>query len=58
VRRPTRTVRVDLQTHADLRRLASEWSAQLGMRLSVADVVRMGVTLLALRRRRMNRRRA
>lgn len=56
MRRPTRTVRVDLQTHADLRRLASEWSAQLGMRLSVADVVRMGVTLLALRRR-TNRRR-
>jgi hypothetical protein len=40
-------VTVDLQTYADITRMASAWSTVTGFRISRTDVVRMGLTLLA-----------
>jgi hypothetical protein len=46
MRRPTATVRIDLETHDQLADLAELWSERWSMHVSMADVVRMGVSLL------------
>jgi Arc/MetJ-type ribon-helix-helix transcriptional regulator len=46
MRNPSRTVRVDLQTHQQLQDLAERYSVQWGLHVSIADVVRMGLTLI------------
>jgi hypothetical protein len=45
-RKPTKTVRVDLDSHEDLKRLAVMYAADWSRHVSVVDVVRMGITLL------------
>jgi len=45
-RKPTKTVRVDLDSHEDLKRLAAMYAADWSRHVSVVDVVRMGITLL------------
>lgn len=45
-RKPTKTVRVDLDSHEDLKRLATMYAAEWSRHVSVADVVRMGITVL------------
>lgn len=47
-RKQTRTVRVDLRTHEDLTLLAERYAGILKQHVSIADAVRMGVSLLAL----------
>jgi hypothetical protein len=37
---------VDLQTHQQLQDLAERYSVQWGLHVSIADVVRMGLTLI------------
>jgi len=44
-RKPTTTVRVDLDSHIELRRLARLYQKEWGRYISIADVVRVGITL-------------
>ena len=44
--RPTRTVRVDEPTHRQLHELAERYRREWGRHVSLADLVRMGLTLL------------
>jgi Arc/MetJ-type ribon-helix-helix transcriptional regulator len=46
-RRPTKTVRVDMQTHDDLKALASKYRQASGRYHSLADMIRIGLTLSA-----------
>lgn len=41
-----RCVRVDSKTHAELQRIAREYARRWGRHVSLADAVRMGLTLL------------
>lgn len=47
-KKPTRTIRVDLRTHEDLALLARRYAGILRQHVSIADAVRMGVSLLAM----------
>lgn len=47
MRKPSTTIRVDVQSREELRRLAREYSRMWGRHVSLADLVRMGITLLA-----------
>lgn len=46
MRHPSRTVRIDPQTHAALRDLTIRYRLAWRRHVSIADIVRMGVTLL------------
>lgn len=46
------TVSVDPQTHAQISELAKQYSAEWGKVISRTDIVRMGLTALALMRER------
>lgn len=46
MKRPTRTIRVDELTHADLRRMAERFGRRWRRHVSLADLVRMGLALL------------
>lgn len=47
MRLKTMTVRVDEKSHAELLRLSRSYARIFGSYMSIADVVRMGITLLA-----------
>ena len=44
-RKPSRTIRVDEQTHIDLQLLSARYSDATGRYHSLADMVRIGLTL-------------
>lgn len=44
-RKPTKTIRIDLQTHFDLQELARRYGNHYGRHHSLADMIRIGVTL-------------
>jgi hypothetical protein len=44
-RKPSRTIRVDEQTHIDLQQLSARYRASSGRYHSLADMVRIGLTL-------------
>lgn len=46
-RKPTKTVRIDLTSHEELKRVCRLYSAEWKRHISVADVVRMGISALA-----------
>ena len=46
MRKPTNTVRIDIDSHAELRRLAQLYASEWKRHVSIADVVRMGITVL------------
>jgi hypothetical protein len=45
-RKPTKTVRIDMTSHDDLKRLSRQYSGEWKRHISVADIVRMGITSL------------
>jgi len=47
MRNQTATVRIDRQSHSDLKRISIRFSNAIGRHVSMADAVRMGITLVA-----------
>jgi hypothetical protein len=46
MRADSRTIRVDAQTHDQMREIARRYASEWGRHVSLADLVRMGITLL------------
>lgn len=46
MKRPTKTIRIDAISHMELRQLAVLYTARWERNVSIADIVRMGITLL------------
>ena len=56
MRKESKTVRVDAQTHLDMMRLAHRMKVTSGRHYSLVDVVRAGLTALAVQQARKERR--
>jgi hypothetical protein len=56
MRKPSKTIRIDSQSHMEMMRLAHRLKVQSGRHYSLADVVRAGMTALAIQQDRKERR--
>jgi hypothetical protein len=45
-RKPTKTLRIDMDSYEDMRRISRMYSEEWMRHVSLADVVRMGITSL------------